>query len=77
MQRHADDVIFGLLRRERAAARLRVETKLPTFRVGSAETFAHDDRPQFARGAELGDFFEELVMRVEEEGELRREIIDG
>jgi hypothetical protein len=31
------------------------------------ETFAHDSCPHPARGAELGDLFEQVIVRVEEE----------
>ena len=40
-----------------------------------AEALAHDARPQPARRAELGDLFQEVVVRVEEEGQLRRELV--
>ena len=34
-------------------------------------------RPEPARGAELRDLLEEVVVRVEEEGEPRRELVDS
>jgi hypothetical protein len=33
-------------------------------------------RPEFAGGAVLGDLLEKIVVRVEEEAEARREIVD-
>ena len=49
--------------------------KRPGFGVLRFEALAHDPRPQAARGAELGDFFEQVVVRVEEERQLRGEIV--
>ena len=45
-------------------------------RVARAEALAHEPRPKPARGAELRDLFEEVVVRVEEEGEARGELVD-
>ena len=67
LHRDADDVVVGLLRGERAAGRLGVEAQLQRARIGGAEALAHEPRPQPAGGAELGDLFEEVVVRVEEE----------
>ena len=50
---HADDVELGLLRRERGAARLRVEAERERLRIGRPETVPHDARPQSTRGTEL------------------------
>src|SRR6185369_8814805 len=44
--------------------------------IPRAEAVAHDRRPQAARGAELRDLFEEIVVQVEEEGEPRSEGVD-
>ena len=41
------------------------------------KAIAHDVGPQAARGAKLGDFFEQVVVGVEEEGELRSEFVDA
>ena len=76
LQRHAHDVVLRLLRRQRRAAGLRVEAQLQRIRVLRAKAIAHEARPQPPRRAELGDFFEEVVVRVEEERELRREVVD-
>ena len=77
LQGDADDIVFGLLRGERRAGGLRVEAQHDRARILRAETVAHGVRPEAARGAELGDFFEEFVVGVEEEGKLRREFVDG
>ena len=42
-----------------------------------AEAVAHEVRVEPPRGAELGDLLQKIVVRVEEEGEPRREGIDG
>src|SRR3712207_9408194 len=65
----------SLLRLQRHAARLRVEAK-PRAGVGGAEAVAHEPRVQAPRGAELGHFLEQVVVRGEEEGEARRESVD-
>src|SRR5690349_3562863 len=44
-------------------------------RISGVEAVAHDSGPQAASGAVLGDFFEKIVVRVEEEGKLRGEFI--
>ena len=45
-------------------------------RVLRAEALAHDRRPHAARGAELRDLLEEVVVDVEEERQARREVVD-
>src|SRR2546429_9573708 len=44
-------------------------------RILCAEPLLHDVSPQTARRAELGNFFEKVVVRVKEEGKLRCEFI--
>ena len=70
LDRDANDVVVGLLRRERAAGGLRVEAQAPAARILGAKAVAHDVRPQAAGGAELGHLFQEVVVRVEEEAQL-------
>ena len=41
-----------------------------------AEALAHERRPHAARGAQLGDLLEEVVVQVEEERQPRREVVD-
>ena len=69
LNRDAHDVVVGLLRRERAAGGLRVESQLHRARSGRAEPVAHDVRPQPPRRAELRDLLDEVVVRGEEERE--------
>ncbi len=76
LHRDADDVVVGLLRRQRAARRLRVEAQLLRPRVGRAEPVLHDPRPQPPRRAELCDLLEEVVVGVEEERQPLAERID-
>src|SRR5688572_1184308 len=45
-------------------------------RIASLETIPHDARPQPPGGAKLGDLLEQIVVRVEEERNARREIVD-
>ena len=71
----ADDVVLRLLRGERAARRLGVEAEHLRARVGDAEALLHYARPDLARGAELRDLFEEVVVRVEEEREAFAEYV--
>ena len=40
------------------------------------EAVAHDACPQPARGAELRDFLQKIIVRVEEKREARREVVD-
>ena len=44
-------------------------------RIRGAEAVAHDPGPQAAGGAELRDLLEEVVVRVEEEGEPLAEVV--
>ena len=71
----SDDVVVGLLGGQRDAGGLGVEAQLPRALVLGPESLAHDRRPELARGAVLGDLLEEVVVRVEEEGDARREAI--
>ena len=75
LHRDAHDVVLRLLRRQRRAARLRVEAERLRLRVRGAEAVAHDLRPQPPRRAELRHLLEEVVVRVEEEGEPRAELV--
>ena len=75
LDRDAHDVVLRLLRGQRRAAGLRVEPERERPRVRGAEAVAHDRRPQPAGGAELRHLLEEVVVRVEEEGEPRAEVV--
>ena len=76
LQRGAHDVVVGLLRGERAAGRLRVESQRPGARIFRAVALDHRFVPDAASGAVLGDFFEKVAVRVEEERKLRHEFVD-
>jgi len=73
---YANDVVFRLLRvtRNRRFARGSAAS-------GSAdllpEALGHDFCPEAAGGAVLGDFFEEIVVGVEEKRKLRSKFIDA
>ena len=76
LQRDAHDVVGRLLRGQRDAAGLRVEADHLRLRVLGAEAVAHVLRPQLARGAELRDLLEDVVVAVEEEGQAGGEVVD-
>ena len=76
LNRHAHDVVFRLLRGKRRAGCLRVKAQQQRPLVFGREAIAHDASPEAPRGAILRDFFEQIVVRVEEEGELRSKGID-
>ena len=75
-ERGADDVVIGLLRGQGHARGLRVEAQLPRALVLRPEAIPHHFRPDFARGTELRDLLEEIAVRIEEEGNLGREVVD-
>ena len=75
LDRHADDVVLRLLRGQRRAAGLRVEAQRERLRVRGAEALVHDPRPQPPRRPELRHLLEEVVVRVEEEGQPRPELV--
>ena len=72
----ADDVVVRLARGERAPGGLRVEAELQRAGIRRPEALAHDVRPQPARGAELRDFLDQVVVRGEEEREPLAEPVD-
>ncbi len=72
---HADDVVLGLLSRQRRAAGLRVEAQCLRLRVRRAEPLPHDLGPEPPRRAELRHLLEEVVVRVEEEREPLAELV--
>ena len=71
----SDNVVIRLLRRERAAGGLRVEATHPGSGICRPEALFHDARPDFARGAIFGDFFEEVVVGIEKETEAGRKLV--
>ena len=56
LNRNADEVDFGLLRRQADPGGLAVEATQPRTRVFRAEGFAQFARPDAPRRPELGDF---------------------
>ena len=76
LDRRARDVVERLLRRQRHAGGLRVEAHQPRLRLLRAERLAQLARPDPARRAVLGDLLEEVDVRVEEERQPRREVVD-
>ncbi len=75
LDRRADDVHLRLLRRQRDACRLRVEAHEPGAGVLRPVALPQLARPDAPRRAVLGDLLEEVDVRVEEEGEPRRELV--
>src|SRR6267154_94920 len=73
----SDDVVVGLLSGERATGRLRVEAKSRGARQFRSESLGHRLVPDAARGTVFRNLFEEIVVRVEEKRQGRREIVDG
>ena len=76
LDRRADDVVQRLLRGERHAGRLHVGAHEQRALVLRAVRVAHLARPDPAGGAQLRDLLEEVDLRVEEEGQPRRERVD-
>src|SRR5512139_3677447 len=72
----ANDIVIGLLCGQGAARGLSVEAEHPGTRIFCHETFTHDFSPYPACRPEFCDLFKEIDMRVKEEGEPRRKIID-
>src|SRR5258708_11930234 len=72
---HAGNVVHGLLRGERDASGLSVEAHQPSALLFGAEAVFHQPVPDFARGAELGDLLEEIVVGIEEEAEPGTKVI--
>ena len=75
LQRHARDVVHRLLRGQGHARRLRVKAHQPRARVLRAEPVFHQPVPDLPRSAILGDLFEEIVVRIEEETQPRAEVV--
>ena len=75
--RDPHDVVVRLLGLERPAAAHHAGAEHGRARLLRAVALADDVRPAPAAGAVLGDLLEEVVVRVEEERHLRRELVDG
>ena len=72
----AHDVVEGLLRRQRASRRLRMKTQRPGARILRFVALDHSFVPDAARRTVLGNLFEEIIVRVEEERKLRHKLVD-
>src|SRR5215218_3285616 len=71
----ADDVVLGLLGRQRGARGLGVESELSAPLVACAEAVAHDLCPHPPRRPVLGYLLEQVVVGIEEEREPGRELV--
>ena len=76
LDRRADDVVQRLLGGQRHPGGLHVGAHEPGARVARPEGVAQLAGPDPPRGAELGDLLEEVDLRVEEERQPRREVVD-
>src|SRR4029079_6059644 len=76
LNRDTDNIIDRLLHSQAHARRLSMKAKLPRARLLRFEPLFHDAEPDTARRAILGDLLEEIIMRVKEKREARREFID-
>ena len=70
------NIIIGLLPREGTAGCLRVEAEFEAPLVFGPVTFADQQSPQPPCGTILGNFFEEIVVRIKEEAEAGRKVVD-
>ena len=77
LEGHAHDVVLGLLGGQRRTAGLGMKAQHGRARVSRAEAISHDRRPQATGCAILGHLLEEVVVRVKEETESRRERVQG
>src|SRR5580765_4388912 len=76
LQGDTGNIVQRLLRRERDAGGLRVESHEPAALLLCAKTVFHQPVPDLARGAKFGDLFKEVAVRVEEVTQARAELID-
>lgn len=75
LQRHANQIVLGLLRGEAHTGGLCVKAQHPRSRVARLKTLPHDRCPESTCRSELGDLFHEIVVGVEEEGDLGTDAI--
>ena len=76
LQRDTDNIVVGLLRRQRASRGLRMKAELLRARIGRAEPVGHASRPEPPRRAEFRNLLEKIVVRVEEERDPLTERVD-
>src|SRR5438445_12283828 len=72
---HTNNVVVRLLRRERAACGLRVESKHRRTRILRMVSLGHDLVPDFSRGPIFRDLLEKIIVRIEEERKTGRKIV--
>src|SRR6266566_4631387 len=77
LDRHASEVVEGLLRRKGYTGSLGMEAHPGRALVLGAEAFPGQLVPDASRRTELGDLLEEVVVAVEEEGKAWREIVEA
>ena len=76
LDRHPRNIVFGLLRGQRDARRLGMKPQPVRADILGAEALRHQPIPDLARGPELADLFEKIVVGIEEEAQPGSEIID-
>ena len=75
LKRRPHDVVHRLLGRKRAPRGLRMTAELSRPRIVGAISTRHLPGPKPAGRSELGDFFEEVIVHIKKEGQLRSEAI--
>ena len=75
LDRYANNVVVGLLRRKGDPGRLGMRSEHPALGVLGSVTFAHEPCPYAPTRTELGDFLIKVIVHVPEKGESRREVI--
>ena len=75
LHRDPDNVVFRLLGGESGAGSLGMETEHHGLGIGGLEPVFHDFCPHAPRRAEFGDFFEKIIVSIEEETQSRAKFI--
>src|SRR5688572_15405564 len=76
LNRHTNEIDFGLLSGKANPCCLRMETHQPATRIFRAESLAHLSRPNASCRPHLGNFFKEIVVAIEEEANTWGKIIN-
>ena len=77
LESHPHHVVDRLLRRERRARSLGMESQHPRPRIGGAKALAHDPGPQPSGGAELRHFLQQIHLRRKEKRHPRGKTVDA